>query len=230
MARRAACGLLAGLALAAWPAGARADLEPNLARVLVPTPARSAPGSGPVLMRVRPVAPLSGRATVLRVVRERRSDGRRFVKVLLPMRPNGTAGWVRADRVRLGRTPYAVTIDRSARMLTVRRDGRVVRRERIVVGAPGSPTPRGEFAISEEIRRASPHEFTGAWILPLTAFSGTYRQFAGGPGRVAIHGRGGASLRDPLGTAASHGCVRVTNRAVRWMARRLSPGVPVRIR
>jgi lipoprotein-anchoring transpeptidase ErfK/SrfK len=35
--------------------------------------------------------------------------------------------------------------------------------------------------------------------------------YGGGPGRVAIHGRAGASLLDPLGTARSHGCIRIDN-------------------
>jgi|SRR5215217_2010344 len=52
----------------------------------------------------------------------------------------------------------------------------------------------------------------------------------GGPGRVAIHGRGGASLLDPLGTAASHGCIRVDSRQAAWLARVLPPGAPVEIR
>lgn len=233
MARRIA-GILAGvLGLAA--AGSAHAAEPpaagaNVARVLAPTVARSAPGDGRVVMRLAPTAPLTGGPNQLRIVDRRTADGRAYLKVLLPRRPNGSAGWIAADRVRLLHTPYRVAIDRSARRLVVRRDGRVVRRVRIVVGAPGMQTPRGEFAISEEIRRANPREFTGAWILPLTAFSGTYRQFAGGPGRVAIHGRGGASLRDPLGSAASHGCVRVDNRVVRWLARHLQPGVAVTIR
>lgn len=218
----AACGS----ALAAKPPVAGA----NVARVLAPSVARSAPGDGRVVMRVAPTTPLSGGPAQLRIVGRRTIDGRAYVKVLLPRRPNGSPGWLPVDRVRLVRTPYRVAIDRAARRLVVRRDGRVVRRARIVVGAPGMQTPRGEFAISEEIRRANPREFTGAWILPLTAFSGTYRQFAGGPGRVAIHGRGGASLLDPLGGAASHGCVRVDNGVVRWMARHLQPGVAVTIR
>jgi lipoprotein-anchoring transpeptidase ErfK/SrfK len=54
--------------------------------------------------------------------------------------------------------------------------------------------------------------------------------YGGGPGRVAIHGRGGASLRDPLGSARSHGCVRIPNRAVAWLAERAAPGTPVDIR
>lgn len=217
-------GVVTAEAVAA-PAGA-----PNVARVLVPTQARTAPGAGQVVMTLRPTTPLSGGPAQLRIVRTRSVDGTWYVRVLLPRRPNGASGWIPADRTRLLRTRYRVTIDRSARRLTVSRGGRVVRTAGVVVGAPGSPTPAGEFALSEEIRRASPSEFAGAWILPLTAFSGTYRQFDGGPGRVAIHGRGGTSLRDPLGTARSHGCVRVTNTMIRWMARRLEPGVPVTIR
>ena len=48
-------------------------------------------------------------------------------------------------------------------------------------------------------------------MIQLTAFSDVLDNYGGGPGRVAIHGRGGASLADPLGTARSHGCVRVAN-------------------
>lgn len=200
-----------------------------IARVIAPVRATSRPGGERVLAAISPLAPLSHGPTQLRVVDERTVDGRSWVRVLLARRPNGSAGWIPADRVHLRRTSYAVEIDRAARRLVVRRGNRIVRRVSVVVGAAGSPTPAGSFAISEELRgRAS--DFTGTWVLPLTAYSGTYRQFDGGPGRVAIHGRGSASLRDPLGTARSHGCIRVTNRVASWMASHLQPGVPVTIR
>jgi lipoprotein-anchoring transpeptidase ErfK/SrfK len=162
---------------------------------------------------------------------QRRTVGSRlYLRVLLPKRPSGSSGWIAADKVVLLYTGYRVIIDRGRRRLVVTRDGRVARDVRVVVGTPGSPTPAGEFAISEEMRRRSTADFVGAWVLPITAYSGTYRQFDGGPGRIAIHGRGGASLLDPLGTARSHGCVRVDNRVVRWLASHLQPGVPVTIR
>lgn len=51
--------------------------------------------------------------------------------------------------------------------------------------------------------------------------------YGGGPGRVAIHGRGGASFADPLGSARSHGCVRIDNAQVSYLARKLPDGTPV---
>jgi lipoprotein-anchoring transpeptidase ErfK/SrfK len=47
---------------------------------------------------------------------------------------------------------------------------------------------------------------------------------------VAIHGRGGASLYDPLGSARSHGCIRVGSGRIVALARMLPLGTPVRVR
>jgi lipoprotein-anchoring transpeptidase ErfK/SrfK len=47
---------------------------------------------------------------------------------------------------------------------------------------------------------------------------------------VAIHGRGGALLADPLGSARSHGCIRLDNGAIAWLAARATEGTPVAIR
>jgi len=69
--------------------------------------------------------------------------------------------------------------------------------------------------------------FIGPWALHLTAHSNVLGNYGGGPGRVAIHGRSGQSLLDPLGSARSHGCVRVNNSAVIWLARNAQPGTPV---
>lgn len=226
----------AGAGAASLPAGAPASAgreaaPPNLARVVATTQARTRAGTnaGRRLAVLSPLAPLGHGITQLRVVDRRVVDGRTYLRVLLAQRPNGVTGWIPADRVQTSRTRYRVLIDRRARRLTVTLGGRTVRRARVVVGAPSSPTPAGRFAISEELP-GDPDDFTGRWVLPITAFSGTYREFAGGPGRIALHGRGGASLRDPLGTAASHGCVRLSNRMVSWLAEHLQPGVPVTIR
>ena len=65
--------------------------------------------------------------------------------------------------------------------------------------------------------------------MPLTVESNVLFNFGGGPGRIAIHGRDGASLENPLGSAASHGCIRIDNDEIDWMASSILPGTPVDI-
>lgn len=82
--------------------------------------------------------------------------------------------------------------------------------------------------------RWRPADFFGAWVIGLTAHSDVLAHFDGGDGRVGMHGRGGASLRDPLGTARSHGCIRLANADISTLVRLVGaaqlPGVPVRVR
>lgn len=164
---------------------------------------------------------------------DRDPAGRCLVKVRLPSRPNNAAGWIEASRVLLRPTGWEIVVSRGARTLTVRRDGRRLRRFEVVVGKPTTPTPAGLFSIVGTWRE-DPGEFAGAWILGLTAHSEALRHFEGGDGEVAIHGRGGASLLDPLGSAASHGCIRLANRAIEWVVRRIGAsqllGIPVLVR
>jgi lipoprotein-anchoring transpeptidase ErfK/SrfK len=130
-------------------------------------------------------------------------------------------------------TPWRLTVSLAARTLTLYNAGEVRRVFSIVVGAPSTPTPRGLFSIVHAWR-GSRGEFAGSWVLGLTAHSRVLRRFEGGDGQVALHGRGGASLLDPLGSAASHGCVRLANGAIEWLVRAIGPGelpgVPLRVR
>ena len=98
-----------------------------------------------------------------------------------------------------------------------------------MIGKPVTPTPDGLAAIYERDPQPDPQGFLGPWALPLTIFSNVLFNFGGGPGRVAIHGRDGASLNDPLGSARSHGCIRIDNSSIDWMAANISPGTPVNI-
>lgn len=171
-----------------------------------------------------------GQGTRLMVVAARYdASGEPWLRVQLPIRPNETTGWMRADRAVLSRTHWAVRVRLGERRLSVFHRGRVVRSVRVVVGARATPTPRGTFAIYEVAPQANRDGFTGPWALNLTGFSTVLESFGSGPGRVAIHGRGGASLADPLGSARSHGCVRVDNRTIDWLRQRLAGGTPVRI-
>ena len=232
-----AVGAVCALALAAAPVTADSSVPgpsrssgATVARIVAATHARAHPGRGRRIARLDTLTSWSGQAQQLLVLKGARRHGRTWLKVRLPDRPNGAAGWIARDRVLLEQTPYWVELRIGTRRVTVYRYGRRVHRFAAVVGAPGTPTPRGLAAIYERNRQPDPGGFLGPWSLSLTAFSNVLESYGGGPGRVAIHGRAGASLRDPLGSARSHGCIRVPNSAVRWLARNVPPGTPVHVR
>lgn len=220
-------------ASAAAPLGVHAPSRAHgayVAKVLHTTVLRERPGGGRRFWTARTATAHSHGATRLLVLaahRDRR--GRPWLKVDAPVRPNARAGWVIARDVQLDRTGWYLSVSTGRRELRVYRGGRLVRRARLVVGAPATPSPHGLFAVYEITRQADPDAFVGPYAMHLTALSDALRSFDGGPGRVALHGRGPASLVDPLGTARSHGCLRADNGVVDWLRGRARPGTPIRI-
>jgi len=196
--------------------------------VLAAVTARAAPGpSGRRVAVLQPIAPLGGGLTVVQIEARRvGTDGREWVRVRLPIRPNGTQGWIPLDVLRVSSTAMRIRIDLSDRRLTLLRAGRTVRRVRVAIGAPGTPTPLGRFAVAEMIRTRTPGAFIGPVVFPLTGFSETLNEYAGGNGRVAMHG---TSVPHLLGTRASHGCIRMSNADVVALSRIVRPGTPVQI-
>ena len=200
------------------------------AKIVVPTVARSEPGGGMIVQQLATRSRWSHGANRLLVLESAYDHHDRvWLRVVLPGRPNGVSGWVSIDHVALARTPWRIVVNTRSRVASVYRAGKLARRFRVVVGAPGTPTPEGVFAVAERHATGNANGFTGPWVLALTARSSTLENYAGGPGVTALHGRGGASLRDPLGTARSHGCVRIENRVISWLAARAAPGTPVYI-
>jgi lipoprotein-anchoring transpeptidase ErfK/SrfK len=102
-----------------------------------------------------------------------------------------------------------------------------VRSIKVVVGADVTPTPAGSFAVADKLQLTDDQHFLGSWVLPLTAYSDVLQTFDGGIGQIALHGRGGASLLQPVGTAASHGCVRIENTQIGRIAAAVPTGTPV---
>jgi lipoprotein-anchoring transpeptidase ErfK/SrfK len=155
--------------------------------------------------------------------------GHLWLHVLLPIRPDGSTGWIPRNNAQLSLTRYWITVDKTRRTVEVYGHGRLIHSFSAVVGKPATPTPDGLAAIYEVDRQPDPEGFLGTWALPLTILSNTLHSFGGGPGRIAIHGRGGESLQDPLGSARSHGCIRLDNTSVGWLAQMVRPGTPVQI-
>jgi lipoprotein-anchoring transpeptidase ErfK/SrfK len=211
----------------ASPAAPTAKLA-YTAKVLIKTNVFKRPGHN-IKLRLPTHAAWGGGPHVLLVLDSREYKHKTWLRVALPDRPNGSSGWIREDFVRLSTTAWRVTVNRSAHLVTVYRNGHKQRSFRSVIGAPATPTPRGLYAIYEKLPQPDPKGFLGPWALHLTAFSNVLLNYGGGPGRVAIHGRDGTSLADPLGSNRSHGCIRVDDSNIRWMARSVPLGTPVLI-
>jgi lipoprotein-anchoring transpeptidase ErfK/SrfK len=149
-----------------------------------------------------------------------------WLRVRLPGRPNGHTGWISAARTRSTSTPWRIVVSLSARKVIVSREGRVVRRYPAIVGKASTPTPRGTFFVEESLR-LSPGASGAPYALATSDRSNVLQEFDGGPGQIALHGTD--NLSGTLGTAASHGCIRLAPRAIAWLASRIGAGVPVSI-
>ncbi len=171
--------------------------------------------------------PITEGRTVLPVIGHRTApDGTKWLRVRLPGRPNNSTGWIRKARTSRADTPWHLVVDLSERTVRVYRNGRAVRSLTAVIGAPRTPTPLGEHFVEETIL-LRPGDVGAPYALALSARSSVLQRFAGGPGQIALHGV--RNVGGVLGTAASHGCVRLSTGSVSWLGARIGPGVPVTV-
>ncbi len=200
----------------------------ELAILLSAQTARSAPTThAATLENVSAQRPLTGERTVLPVIGHRTGAGATaWLDVRLPGRPNGLTGWIKRAGTTTTRTSWHLVVDTSERRVTVYQDGRPVRVFAAIVGKPSTPTPVGEFFVEETVQLGA-GDVGAPFALALSARSDVLQEFDGGPGQIALHGL--LNIGGVLGTAVSHGCVRLSNDAMRWLAARIGPGFPVTI-
>jgi lipoprotein-anchoring transpeptidase ErfK/SrfK len=154
-----------------------------------------------------------------------RANGRRWIRIRLPGRPNGRTGWVPADALDSPTlTHWALEIDRRRLRARLFYNGRPRWSAPVGVGRPGMATPAGRFWIREVFPVASGTIY-GPWAFGTSAYS-ALSEWPGG-GVVGIHGTNEPAL---VPGRPSHGCVRLRNRDIRYLARHLPVGAPVRIR
>nr|WP_036555779.1 L,D-transpeptidase [Nocardiopsis sp. CNT312] len=154
------------------------------------------------------------------------SDEDAWLEVLLPVRPNGTTGWVRRDEVSLTSTDFRVEIDMAEFEFSVYERDEEVRGGVIGTGKSDTPTPPGRYYFTELLQPSDPDGPYGVYAFGLSGFSESLETFAGGPGQLAVHG---TNDEGALGRQVSHGCVRVSNEDITWMAENLPVGTPVEI-
>jgi L,D-transpeptidase-like protein len=136
-----------------------------------------------------------------------------WVQVLLPSKPSGSTGWMRADDVERAITPYVIRVHLGAKKLELVRDGKVAKEWSVGIGTTETPTPTGRTFLLGAF--SNPNETYSPVFLPLGVHSPTLDSFGGGPGTVAIHTWPDASS---FGAAVSNGCIRVPGDALQQLA------------
>ncbi len=152
----------------------------------------------------------------------------RWYRVLLPIRPNGTFGWVSAEQVVLTRHNYRILVELDAFRLTLFNHDKTEFTTEIGVARDNAPTPRGIYYTTELIHPTVPNSVYGAYAYGLSGYSDTFTEFNGGPGQLGIHG-----TNDPatIGTNVSSGCIRLRNKDITFLVEKigLPVGVPVEV-
>ncbi|HEY5662143.1 MAG TPA: L,D-transpeptidase [Gaiellaceae bacterium] len=156
-----------------------------------------------------------------------RSTRGKWIHVYLPTRPNGSLGWIRSRAVEMYDNRYRVVVHLRAHRLQLWSNRRLLTTYPIATGTPSTPTPRGLFYIVELLQPDNPGGSYGPYSFGLSAHSNVLQTFAGGDGRVGLHGTNEPGL---IGSSVSHGCIRLRNAAVRRLARILPLGTPVYVR
>jgi lipoprotein-anchoring transpeptidase ErfK/SrfK len=152
--------------------------------------------------------------------------GNEWTQIRIPGRPNGRTGWVLRESLGTFRsTRWQIVVNRRTLRMTASWNGKRRWRRPVGVGKPGTPTPAGRFWIREKIKvsdKSSPY-----WPYALgTANYSTLSEWPGG-GVVGIHGDWNEPQLIP--GRPSHGCIRMRDGDVAWLAKHVPVGTPLRI-
>ena len=188
---------------------------------------RDAPAPGAPVRVVLPDHNENGAPQTFFIKDEQRdASGEVWYRVLLPIRPNGTTGWVRAADVEVSGLPYRLVVYLAQFRLDVFQGPHLLRSIELGVGTDQTPTPGGEYYIKELLRPPDPNTVYGHYVFGLSGFSNVLVNWPDG-GVLGIHG-----TNDPAHAIArkvSHGCLRMRNEDIEYLAGLLPLGTPVEV-
>jgi hypothetical protein len=157
--------------------------------------------------------------------RWKNSAGNTWLKIRVPMRPNGRTGWVRQSALRPLHTVHTeLVVNRHTLRVTLFLHGRKRFSARIGVGKAATPTPSGHFWVREKFHVGGATIY-GPRAIGTSAYAPTLSDWPGG-GVVGLHGTNEPNL---IPGRPSHGCVRLRNSDILRLYRLIPTGTPVRI-
>ncbi|MGH3764826.1 MAG: L,D-transpeptidase [Pseudonocardiaceae bacterium] len=161
----------------------------------------AAPGGAPIAR----IGPQQLGDTWLPVIAEQPG----WMQVLLPSRPNSSAGWITDTALDQAVTPYLIRVHLGSFTVELFKGGQRLGSWTAGIGKNSAPTPAGRTFLLGSF--TDPKQSYSPIILPLGTHSPTLNSFGGGPGTVALHTWPTA---DVFGTRSSDGCIRVPKDAL----------------
>ncbi len=147
--------------------------------------------------------------------------GDEWVKVQLPIRPNGQEAWVSTADYDISEVFHRAQVNLTTQQVTVWENGEVIAETDAVVGAARTPTPFGSFFVISAVA-----DYFGEPALVLSSFSEALDTFDGGLPVIAIH-RTFNEGQESDHNVGSNGCVRVPVETIRFLAQEVPLGTPV---
>jgi hypothetical protein len=161
-----------------------------------------------------------GSARVLGVVSQRGD----WLGVQASELKNGEIAWIRRERASLDCVSWSVHADLSKRTLSVRHNGRTVRKLRVAIGRKDNPTPKGRFTVTDRLKVTSEGSPYGCCVLALTGHQTDLPPYWPGGDRLAVHATNDESS---IGHPVSLGCMRAEAPQARWLINNIPLGAPV---
>ncbi len=134
-------------------------------------------------------------------------------------------GWIPLKGLRRSSTHVEVEIDLSRHRVIVTKFGTVRYASSAAIGAAASPTPPGEYFVTDRIPFPSGGSL-GTFAFGISGIQPHLPAGWGGGDQLAIHGTNQPAT---IGTSASAGCLRVSERSLRRLQPMLQLGTPVLI-
>jgi hypothetical protein len=141
-----------------------------------------------------------------------------------PELPDGQLAWIRDDRFALdvSQTHFWITADVSLEQLELHHGNRILDRFTVSVGSPSSPTPLGDYSVTDGLVGRGLGPWYGCCVLALSGRQPNLPAGWIGGDRMAIHGTPGS-----IGGAVSHGCLRASDPDMISLFARVPLGTPV---
>ena len=146
-----------------------------------------------------------------------------WLRIRIPMRPNGRTGWVGIDNLsQLYVVRTRLVINRSTLRATLYKNGTRLMQAPVGVGKASTPTPKGNFYVRELLKGDG--KLYGTWAFGTSAYASLSDWPNGGV--VGVHGTNQPKL---IPGRPSHGCVRLRNVNINRLKRLMPIGTPIQI-